>query len=253
MLELTSVLSMLQSDGVVVIKNCVPIEIIKACKAELKHVLKSQNISSIPGYKVGHLNFDCGKDIALQIEQQMLPKLRSIACGYLGTHKLRVSIIGNLNLPQSVEQHWHTDGGELDRFLIVNIIIDDFTPDNGATEYSKGSHRNFFGFGGYLFRKLTNRFTVEVLSNVQAGSLVLRDSTMWHRGGKNITDSPRLMIGLSICKSLDDVFLFHENSGLRENWFGSRPYMEAIYINYRWIWNLKRLLSWIKSKKGQPS
>lgn len=246
-------ISELQTDGIAVLENCIPPHLISKCKTTLNDVLAATHISSIPGSNVGHLNFDCGEEIALEIREAVLPQIYNLACNYLKTEKLRVVVNGNLNLPHSVVQHWHTDSGLSNRFLVANIIVDDFTSENGATEYSKGTHKSFFGFGGYLIRRCFGRFDVNSLSNVKSGSLVIRDSTMWHRGGKNNTDKGRLMIGLSLHGALVDEFLYNNEPGLRENWFGSRPYMEKIYIKYRWLWNLKRIFSSIKSKKGQPS
>lgn len=78
---------------------------------------------------------------------------------------------------------WHTDsrylGGkrlEAGFFYSVLVMLDDFTKDNGATHYIPASHKRRERpdrHGEYLHMVLTGK----------AGTMVVFDSGLWHRGG----------------------------------------------------------------------
>lgn len=79
--------------------------------------------------------------------------------------------------------------------LVVNIPLQDFTEENGSTEVWPGTHR-FVETGDT--RTMDERAVdlPSVRTNFKAGSLVLRDMLMWHRGKPNRADYPRTMIAL---------------------------------------------------------
>jgi ectoine hydroxylase-related dioxygenase (phytanoyl-CoA dioxygenase family) len=70
--------------------------------------------------------------------------------------------------------------------------IDDFTADNGATDVVPGSHR----WGDQLPGEDVERKPV-VMS---AGSCVFFPGTLWHGGGANRTDRPRLAVTAQYCE-----------------------------------------------------
>lgn len=71
--------------------------------------------------------------------------------------------------------------------------IDDFTDDNGATEIIPGSHR-WDGEGAPPDEAELRPVTMP------AGSVVMFAGTMWHRGGANRSDRPRLAITPQYCE-----------------------------------------------------
>jgi ectoine hydroxylase-related dioxygenase (phytanoyl-CoA dioxygenase family) len=72
--------------------------------------------------------------------------------------------------------------------------IDDFTLDNGATEVIPGSHR-----WGDDERPLADDPRARKIV-MPAGSVVVFQGTLWHRGGGNRTDRPRLAITPQYCQ-----------------------------------------------------
>ena len=70
--------------------------------------------------------------------------------------------------------------------------IDDFTVENGATEVIPGSHR----WGDVSPPADAELVPVEM----PAGSVVVFAGTLWHRGGANRTDRPRLAITPQYCE-----------------------------------------------------
>jgi ectoine hydroxylase-related dioxygenase (phytanoyl-CoA dioxygenase family) len=71
--------------------------------------------------------------------------------------------------------------------------IDDFTAENGATEVIPGSHR----WGDERPAPEDSRARKIVMP---AGSVVVFQGTLWHRGGANCTDRPRLAITPQYCQ-----------------------------------------------------
>ncbi len=104
--------------------------------------------------------------------------------------------------PGETRQPWHTD----DVFyavprphatpLGVSTIwaIDDFTAANGATEVLPGSHR--WGNEHPDDRSDADPVTAEM----PAGSVLLFDAALWHRGGANDTDGTRLCLTNQYCQ-----------------------------------------------------
>ncbi len=73
----------------------------------------------------------------------------------------------------------------------VLVMLDDFTPENGATHVLTGSHRQAEPPAPEAFDRDFQRLTGP------AGSVVLFNSYLWHRGGLNITDRARVALTLS--------------------------------------------------------
>jgi ectoine hydroxylase-related dioxygenase (phytanoyl-CoA dioxygenase family) len=102
--------------------------------------------------------------------------------------------------PGETEQAWHPD----DLFypvprpharLAVSVIwaIEDFTADNGATELIPGSHR----WGDERPDDAPRRTAQAIMP---AGSALIFDAAVWHRGGANRSDGTRLCISPQYCE-----------------------------------------------------
>jgi ectoine hydroxylase-related dioxygenase (phytanoyl-CoA dioxygenase family) len=102
--------------------------------------------------------------------------------------------------PGETEQAWHTDDGfylspRPRSTLGVSAIwaIEDFTHDNGATEFIPGSHR----WGSEHPDEKRHEVVTAVMP---AGSVVLFDAGLWHRGGANASSGTRLAISPQYCQ-----------------------------------------------------
>ena len=100
----------------------------------------------------------------------------------------------NFNLPGSVAQHYHTDGVYLKDFLICNIAVVDTSLENGAIDVLPGTSKEFYKFWRYAIER-KYRLTTRV--PLQQGDVILRKSTMWHRGMPNRTSTPRPMMAIT--------------------------------------------------------
>ena len=98
-------------------------------------------------------------------------------------------------LPGQGRQGLHADWGRLETpgdYQVCNSVwlIDDFTPDNGATRVVPGSHRT----GKMPSDEMTNPADPhpnEVVLLGKAGDVVIFNAHTWHGGTLNTTDKPR--------------------------------------------------------------
>ena len=113
-----------------------------------------------------------------------------------------LSTIQSIRLhPGEKSQAWHTD----DAFyfmprphrlpLAVSVIwaIEEFTEENGATEVIPGSHR-------WGLEHPEEREHDVVAATMPAGSCIVFDGALWHRGGANESHGTRLAISPQYCQ-----------------------------------------------------
>lgn len=98
-------------------------------------------------------------------------------------------------LPGQGHQGLHADWGPLDLsegFQVCNSIwlLDDFTPDNGATRVVAGTHRSGQSPAEVL-EDSSAAHPDERLLVAPAGTVVIFNSHLWHGGTMNRTDRPR--------------------------------------------------------------
>ena len=126
---------------------------------------------------------------------------------------------GNTCLPNTTQQPLHVDAGQLWPNLkvatpaygvVVNVPVVDATPANGSTELWPGTHldttrainddtRAINDSDIKLPPAVERRRHAEcnpLQPIVPAGSVLLRDIRLWHRGMPNCTDQPRPMIAM---------------------------------------------------------
>jgi len=126
----------------------------------------------------------------------------------------------NFNLPGSVAQHYHTDGLYVKDFIICNIAVVDTDLRNGAIDVLPGTHREFYKFWRYAVHRL-HRLTTRV--PLRQGDVLVRRSTVWHRGMPNHSPAPRPMMAITFGEMDDlDADPFAVNGGAVEffpNWY----------------------------------
>ncbi|NKB71930.1 MAG: phytanoyl-CoA dioxygenase [Candidatus Latescibacteria bacterium] len=103
------------------------------------------------------------------------------------------SLNGHDPLPGHGQQTLHTDwGGERSRFHVVNSMwmLDDFTPDNGATRVVPGTHKLPEKLDHYVEDRLAPRDD-EVQMIAPAGSVGIFNGSMWHSCRHNDSQQTR--------------------------------------------------------------
>ena len=107
-------------------------------------------------------------------------------------------------LPGQGLQGLHADWGQAvapDNYQVCNSIwlLDDFTPNNGATRVVPGSQRS-----GLMPQEVMPDVTAphpdEVKIIAPAGTVVVFNSHTWHGGTRNTTDAPRRALHSYFCR-----------------------------------------------------
>lgn len=128
----------------------------------------------------------------------------------------------NFNLPGSVAQHYHMDGIYLENFLVVNVAVVDTRIENGAIDVIPKTHQRFYRYWEFAAGRVYRGSTRLPLS---AGDVLIRTSTLWHRGMPNYTSTARPMLAFTMGeKGVDLPDPFAPNGGrvqFQTNWFST--------------------------------
>ncbi len=130
--------------------------------------------------------------------------LAAVAC-VLGVDFKLSSLNYRAAKPGSGEQRLHVDWRHTvddGQFMVCNSIwlLDDFTPENGATRLVPGSHVT----GRLPEEVLEDQWDThpdEVLLTAPAGTVVIFNAHVWHGGTKNLTSLPRRAIHSYFCQA----------------------------------------------------
>jgi hypothetical protein len=174
------------------------------------------------GLLSGHLNCYPG-DVARGVYAELQASgTLELARTLLPTDPRATRIGCNFNLPGSVEQHYHMDGIYLQSFMIVNVAVVDTNLENGAIDVVPRTHKRFYRYWEFAAGRV-NRGSVRL--PLSAGDVLLRTSTLWHRGMPNRTSAARPMLAVTLGeKGVDTPDPFCENEGrtqFQTNWFNT--------------------------------
>tara|TARA_R110002096_G_scaffold85802_1_gene197841 strand:+ start:196 stop:1014 length:819 start_codon:yes stop_codon:yes gene_type:complete len=92
-------------------------------------------------------------------------------------------------LPNSPPQQLHIDssypGPPFPLMVVVIIMLDDFSIENGATRVVPGSHRNL------SYPENGKKYEEEISVPGEAGTVIVFDGSLWHGGGKKVLEGSR--------------------------------------------------------------
>lgn len=150
---------------------------------------RSQRVYSLAGKGEPFLRLAEHPDVIALLDRALLPNYLLSTAQSIRLH------------PGEAAQAWHTDDAFYpsprphDRPLAISVIwaIEDFTADNGATEVIPGSHR----WG--TEHPDTQAFDA-VAAVMPAGSAIVFDAALWHRGGSNQSSHTRLGLSPQYCQ-----------------------------------------------------
>jgi hypothetical protein len=236
--------SLLQELGIVHIPAQIPYDVLSQLDEEIRLQMSTQDFKKLGGSIAGHLNYSfCGEHIKL-ISELMLSRVVPLAKQYLNTQFCRIVIGGNVNLPGSTNQHWHADSDFDDNWLVINCLINDFTKDNGPTEFISMTHRMPMSYLDCLRKRISGKLKSQTLQGGKAGDILIRDSNLWHRGTSNRTSLQRSMVSISIYRSnIDTISSFSDYPGFSPNWFVSSnmKVFERFYVYFPLLFSLLRI------------
>lgn len=191
----------IEDDGYIVVPEVLDGQTLDAIKAELAPHLEAgpTGRNNFEGHATNRVYALLGKvpSVASLVENPLVLDVldRMLEPNYLLSANLAI----NLH-PGETEQPWHHD----DSFypisrprpaISISTIwaIDDFTSRNGATEVIPGSHI-------WADDKRPGTTDVGTVVEMPKGSVVIFAGTLWHRGGANRSQAPRLGITIQYCQ-----------------------------------------------------
>jgi hypothetical protein len=126
----------------------------------------------------------------------------------------------NLNLPNSVVQHYHTDFPFTKAFMLAHVALVDTVIENGAMELVPGTHTSYYPFYRFVLEGVARK-SIRLMMN--RGDVLIRSSSVWHRGMPNRTKDARPLITLTWeeggSKQADPYMVNEGKVNFRRNWF----------------------------------
>lgn len=211
-------------DGYLIFRNVVSRERLSQLHArildEFERSKASGRLFSGGGLISGHLNCFPGEESrfayeALQ-EHGIIDLIKAIF-----PKAVRPPNVGcNLNLPNSVAQHYHADRNFTDDFIIANVAVVDTDLANGAMDLVPGTHKKFYKFWRFALER-PHRASKRL--PMKQGDVVVRTSNVWHRGMPNHTGTARPMIAFTWedgGSTREDPFKVEDGQIVfRQNWY----------------------------------
>lgn len=213
--HLEAAVAALEEDGAVVLRGVVDSEHIAALRdkmlADVDEILRLPQ----PPYQftLGHIQHDPPPFPPYLFRDVLLNDMAvCVTKAMLGAGLRNTFYSGNTNLPGSGAQPVHPDTAQLWPDLpaahppyafVVNVPVVDMDESNGSTELWPGTHRDTTMWEGMGTLRVPEAKLAEwrarrppIQPAVAAGSIVIRDIRLWHRGVPNHTDRPRPMIAM---------------------------------------------------------
>jgi Phytanoyl-CoA dioxygenase (PhyH) len=185
-------------DGYVVIRNVVPKEQLAHLRGRMLEEFDRARRSNLfygGGNISGHLNSFPGEEsrFAYQAlrEYGVLDLIRAIS-----PTSVREPYVGcNLNLPGSVEQHYHSDSHYFtEEFMVANVAVVDTDLKNGAIDVVPKTHKKYYEYWRFA---LERPYRSAKRLPMQQGDVLVRTSNLWHRGMPNRSAVARPMLAFT--------------------------------------------------------
>jgi hypothetical protein len=188
----------LAKDGYIIIRDVVPksklSEFQASVMAEFERLKGSGQLFTGGGMISGHLNCNPGEQSRFAYEALREQGIVDLIAALAPQSVAAVRAGCNVNLPNSVPQHYHMDGVYLEDFWIANVAVVDTDLVNGAIDVLPGTHQKFYKYWQFAVER-TYRSSTRV--PLQQGDVLLRTSRLWHRGMPNRAGVARPMLALT--------------------------------------------------------
>jgi hypothetical protein len=184
----------LNDAGYAVVPAVVPKEVASTAHDELVDAYEHSVKFTGGGTIVGHLNCfpgEVSRPVFRAAEDYgLIDAIRSLRKDQ--PSPLRVNV--NFNLGGSSAQHYHMDGVFIEPFLVCQVALLDTDLSNGAIDLLPGTHREFYPFWRYAVQR---KYRLTTRIPMARGDVLVRWSTLWHRGMPNKSSAPRPMMSFT--------------------------------------------------------
>ncbi len=169
--------------------------LIDAIKNDLKLKINDTALKKNGGFIMGNFGIDQGpygpKFYNLIFKDQLIQTFENLTESKFD--EFNIIYGGNLVLPNKGKQHFHIDGSYHKKMYMVSIVTEDIDLNNAPTEICVGSHKKHMKFWEFfLSKKIKKKITLK------KGQILIRPHNLWHRGTKNNSDEPRLLLSFSL-------------------------------------------------------
>jgi Phytanoyl-CoA dioxygenase (PhyH) len=224
---------------------------------ELERAKLSGRLFSGGGNISGHLNSSPGEEARFAYDTLAQHGIIDFIRGIFPKAVRPPNVGCNLNLPNSVPQHYHPDWPFTKEFVIANVAVVDTDVTNGAIDVLPGTHKRFYKFWRYALER-TYRLTTRV--PLKQGDVLVRSSNLWHRGMPNHTAVPRPMLAFTWedgGSTYDDPFQIDDGKiTFRENWYRSDwrgQLRERIFVSAPITYSAYRFVRSLYGNRGYDS
>ena len=161
----------------------------------VKRELEKTNVKNLGGFIMGNLSMQQGYlgDILFKLlfTPNFISKIEEVIDNKLSQYDIFFG--GNICLPNKGNQIFHTDGSHKKEMYLITVATQDINLENGPTEIWKGSNLKRMNFWEFYFSK--KKITKLLMKK---GDVFIRKHSLWHRGTKNKTKFPRILITFAL-------------------------------------------------------
>ena len=256
--DVSTALANLERDGYTVIEGVVPgpslDEFAHHLADEYERARAEKRLFEGGGSLSGHL--DCSPGAASRFIYDSVAEygILDIARAFSPADVERLRVTMNYNLPGSHQQHYHSDGLYTEAFLICNVAVVDTDLENGAIDLLPGTHHRFYKFWEYAAQR---KYRDSTRLSMSQGDVLLRISTVWHRGMPNRTSVPRPLMSFTFGEtSAPSTDPFEGGVEFLPNWYGTSRLSqtrEKITVKMPWLYSTYRFGRSLIGTKGYSS
>lgn len=185
-----------ETDGYLLFERVVPRELLAALSRDLVDKWRADSAGGAMfaggGSVSGHLNCFPGRASRFVYDALEGRGIFALAAALSAQQLGKPNVGCNLNLPGSSPQNEHVDGYRATPFLVANVAAIDTDLGNGAMEVIPGTHQREFKYWEIALRRSERRRVT-----MKQGDVLLRTSTLWHRGMPNPSPNPRPMLAFT--------------------------------------------------------
>lgn len=169
--------------------------LIEEMNNDLKSKINNDELKKNGGFIMGNFGIDQGpygpKLYSLIFKDQFIKIFEELTECKLDDFNIFYG--GNLVLPHKGKQHFHIDGSYNKKMFMISIVTEEIDLNNAPTEICLGSHKKQMRFWEFFIgRKNKKKITLK------KGQIFIRPHNLWHRGTKNNSNKPRLLLSFSL-------------------------------------------------------